>query len=327
MASSPNPCMLDESLSPFLPSWLVRLDAPPSSRDPLGLQAHAMAQADRLLPGLNVFTSRARYYTFLCWALNRAQTEAPARMHLERVMRLERLLVLCEALRHEESPYECSYIGRRRGRRFVSERKGAGLWELPTRILKNQGSNGALRLYRTSLASLGLIEEDDFDDGLGLRLTDRGLQLAKQLDKVDEHVVDWALEGNTQQQKRRGTIDGAAERLCLSSRIGAHERRYLIAALFGNDGDAIDRRETVQILFEHDLLGFVSVGDDSTDNDADLVSDDGGKPAEEAALFETRTNWGVLRPSTSNGSATIRTRSSNECCSGPATRRTNVRGT
>lgn len=288
--------MLDESIASFLPSWLVRLDAPPSSRDPLGLQAHAMAQADRLLPGLNVFTSRARYYTFLCWALSRSQAGALPRAHLERVLRLERLLVLCEALQHEDDPLACSYIGRRRGRRFVSERSGAGLWELPTRILKNQGANGALRLYRTSLASLGLVEEDDLEEGLGLRLTDRGQQLANQLEKViDEGVVGWALEG-AQQQKRRGTLLDAGARMCLSSRMGAYERRYLVAALLGADGDGIERRETVQVLFEHQLLGFASVGSDSTDNDADLITDDGGKPAEEAALFETRTNWGVLRP-------------------------------
>jgi len=165
--------MLDEAISTWFPSWLVRLDAPPSSRDPLGLQAHAGGHADRLLPGLNVFTSRARYYTFLCWALARAQSGASARTHLDRIHRLERLLVLCEALRHEDNPYACSYIGRRRGRRFVTERQGAALWELPTRILKNQASNGALRLYRTSLADFGLIEEDDLLDGLGPRLTDR----------------------------------------------------------------------------------------------------------------------------------------------------------
>ncbi|KYF96892.1 hypothetical protein BE20_58900 [Sorangium cellulosum] len=289
--------MLDESIATLLPSWLVRLDAPPSSRDPLGLQGHAMAQADRLLPGLNVFTSRARYYTFLCWALARAQAETPPRAHLERVFRLERLLVLCEALQHEDEPLACGYIGRRRGRSFVSERRGAGLWELPTRILKNQVSNGALRLYRTSLASLCLVEEDDLEEGLGLRLTDRGQQLANQLDRViDEGVVSWALDGGTQQQKRRGTLLDAGARMCLSSRMGAYERRYLVASLFGADGDGIERRETVQVLFENQLLGFASVGSDSTDNDADLITDDGGRPAEEAALFETRTNWGVLRP-------------------------------
>lgn len=288
--------MLDETLSTYFPSWLVRLDTAPSSRDPLGLQAHAMGHADKLLPGLNVFTSRARYYTFLCWAIARAQADAPERTHLDRVHRLERLLVLCEALRHEDAPDACSYVGRRRGRRFVTERQGAGLWELPTRILKNQSSNGALRLYRTSLADLELIEEDDLEGGLGLRLTSRGQQLASQLDKVvDERIIAWALEPEPDRKKQRESLCNLAKGMCLSGRIGAYERRHLLTSLFGAEGHGIDRRETVQILFEHDLLAVAPVGADIASADADLVSEEGGKPAEAAADNETRGNWAVLR--------------------------------
>lgn len=294
--------MLDEALATLFPSWLVRLDAPPASRDPLGLQAHAMGQADRLLPGLNVFTSRARYYSFLCWALARAQSGAEPRAHLDRVHRLERLLVLCEAVRHADNPFACSYIGRRRGRRFVTERDGTGLWELPTRILKNQASNGALRLYRTSLADLGFIEEDDLEDGLGLRLTDRGSRLADQFQKViDDNLVAWALDPGNEQRKRRDTIWDAAKGMCLSGRVGAYERRQLVEALFGQEGHGIDRRETAAILFEHGLLAGAPVGVEIASADPDLVTEDGGKPAEEAADNETRGNWAVLRRALEHG--------------------------
>lgn len=289
--------MLDDSVSAYLPSWLVRLDAPPSSRDPLGLQAHAMGHADRLLPGLNVFTSRARYYTFLCWSIARAQEGAPSTAHLDRALRLERLLVLCEALRHEDDPDACSYVGRRRGKRFVAERPDAGLWELPTRILKNQVSNGALRLYRTSLADLGLVEEDELEEGLGLCLTERGRRLAHQLAKnIDDGIVAWALSGGVDQRKRRETLSEAARALCLSGRIGAHERRHLIEALFGDEESGVVRRETVQVLFEHGLSGgFEAAQQDLASADADLVADEGGRPAEEAAEQETLGNWAVLR--------------------------------
>jgi hypothetical protein len=255
-----------------------------------------MDHADRLLPGLNVFTSRARYYSFLCWALARAQQGAPPATHLDRVHRLERLLVLCEALRHADDPFACSYVGRRRGRRFVAERAGAGLWELPTRILKNQASNGALRLYRTSLADLGFIEEDDLEEGLGLRLSERGARLADQFQKVvDDGLVAWALDPATDQRKRRETLRDAARGMCLSGRIGAYERRQLVDALFGDDGHGIDRRETVAILFENGMLQTGAVGEDIASADPDLVAEDGGKPAEEAADRETRGNWAVIR--------------------------------
>ena len=288
--------MLDESHSSLFPSWLVRLDSPPSSRDPLGLQAHAMAHADGLLPGLNVFTSRARYYSFLCWALSRAGDGAHPRAHRDRALRLERLLVLCEALFHEDDPYACSYVGRRRGRRFVGERRGAGLWELPTKILKSQPSNGALRLYRTSLADLGFIEEDDLEEGLGLRLTSRGSRLAEQYRRcVDDGIAAWALDPATDHRKRRGSLVDAARGMCLSGRIGAHERRQIVDALLGSDGHGIERRETTAVLFEHDLLTPAPVGDDIASADVDLVAEDDGKPAEEAADAETQGNWGVLR--------------------------------
>jgi len=288
---------MDDAIATYLPSWLIRLDVPPSSRDPLGLQAHAMAQADRLLPGLNVFTSRARYYTFLCWALGRAQAEdAPPSVQQDRVLRLERLLVLCEALQHENEPHACSYIGRRRGQRFVSERQGAKLWALPTKILKNQHTNGALRLYRTSLSSLGLVEEDDQNEGIGLRLTDSGKKLADKYNAcVNENVVQWALEGGTDEQTRYATLINAGAGMCLSNKIGTYERRYLIKALFGGDDDAIHRRDTVQVLFEHGLLGVVDVSHETTDQDPDLVAEDEGAPAKDAARFETSTNWQVLR--------------------------------
>lgn len=287
---------MDDAIATYLPSWLVRLDVPPSSRDPLGLQAHAMAQADRLLPGLNVFTSRARYYTFLCWAIRCAQADSSPATHLERALRLERLLVLCEALQHENEPHACSYIGRRRGRRFVSEQQGAKLWALPTKILKHQHSSGALRLYRTSLVSLGLAEEDDHDEGLGLRLTDSGTKLAEKYNgSVNDNIVLWALEGGTESSKRHGTLIEAGAGMCLSGKIGRHERNYLINALFGGDEDGIQRRDTVNVMFEHRLLRDVDVNQEITDQDPDLLVEDEGAPAKDAAHFETTTNWNVLR--------------------------------
>ena len=112
--------MLSETLDALFPSWLVRLDTSPTSRDPLGLAAQAGRNADAVLPGLTVFTSRARYLSFLCWAV-RASENGPPGARLDRIHRLERLLVLGEALLHDEDPDACTYIGRRRGRRFVRE--------------------------------------------------------------------------------------------------------------------------------------------------------------------------------------------------------------
>lgn len=289
---------LDERVDRVLPSWLVRLDTPTTSRDPLGLQALAGANADAILPGLNVFTSRARYYSFLCWSVAKAQEHADPGTHLERVHRLERLLVLCEALRHRDDPDACSYVGRRRGKAFVREHTDGRGWPLPTRILKNQTGNGALRLYRTSLVDLGLVDEDDVRDGLGLELTDKGRQLAaKYGERLDAGIVRWALDGS-EQRKRWDTLESLAEVSCLTApRIDRHERRHLVEALFGKSVEAASpsaaqRRETARLLMAHGLLGSLEVRDDIAAEDDDAVTDDGGAAA---AAAETRGNWAVVR--------------------------------
>jgi len=287
--------MLSESLDAFFPSWLVRLDTAPTSRDPLGLAAQAGRHADAILPGLTVFTSRARYLTFLCWAM-RASESGPARGQLDRIHRLERLLVLSEALLHAEEPDACLCVGARRGRRFVREHEREDLWELPSRVLKNQVTNGAFRLYRTALVSFGLVEETENDDSaIGLELTDRGHALANRYEsRLDTNVVRWAL-AEPEQRKRRSTLIENASVMCLSGRIDSHERRHLLSGMVGREAEEIVRRETVRVLFRHGLLKNNAPMADIAAEDADAIAEDEGRPAEEAAAAETRGNWGVVK--------------------------------
>jgi hypothetical protein len=287
---------LPDSLDLVLPSWLARLDTAPTSRDPLGLQARAARFADQLLPGLNVFTSRARYYSFLCWALSQA-SRVDAGAQLDCVHRLEKMLVLGEALLHADEPRACYYVGRRRGAALVRENAASPLWDLPTRILKNQSSNGALRLYRTSLADLGLLTEDDVAAGIGLRLTPRGEQLAEKYgERVDPLLVRWAIEGNGQ-KKRRESIESGARDLCMSREMGKYERRYIVEALFGRDvtsatEHAQQRRETTRLLVWHGLLRLQDAEADVASEDADAISEGA---ADSVAEAESAGNWAVVR--------------------------------
>lgn len=291
------PVKVTALLDAALPSWLVRLDTPLSSRDPLGLQAAAGRHAEKILPGLNVFTSRARYYSFLCWAIAGSQRSAPAAAHLERVHRLERLLVLSESLAHRDQPKACSFVGRRRGTAFVRENASESLWALPTRILKNQTSNGALRLYRTSLEDLGLIEEEELEGGLGLRLTGQGERLAERYGtNLDENMVAWAING-AEQRRRADTVLGFADKACLSAAIGKRERSILSECLLGaaiNDGtqSALRRRETTRLLFARGLLEAVETREDIASEDADAVTEDGGAATAQA---ESLGNWAFVR--------------------------------
>jgi len=290
-----------QPLAPFLdeimPSWLARLDSPPGSRDPLGLQTISAKHADELLPGLTVFTSRARYYGFLCWAVATAQQDPTPAFHLERVHRLERLLVLGEALRHGDDARACTYIGGRRGRAFARESAAAGLMSLPSKVLKNQTSNGALRLYRTSLVDVGLVEENDISDGLGLELTERGRRLAESYgEEIDSSVVAWALSGSDQ-RKRRDAIELAADEMCLSNEADRRERTLVFDALFARRVEtatpsALRRRMTAYWLLRQGILKRRAEQEDIVADDADAISEDGGR---KAAAAETRGNWSVVR--------------------------------
>lgn len=285
--------MLEESIDAVLPSWLVRLDTSPTSRDPLGLAAQAGRHAEAILPGLTVFTSRARYLSFLCWAIEVSKNGAE-RARLDRVHRLERLLVLSEALLHEDDPSACTYIGRLRGARFVREHQSERLWELPTRVLKNQVTNGAFALYRTALGSFGLVDELDGDD-FGFELTERGAKLAKRYDMgLDANIVNWALAEPDQRKQRHRLLENA-RKMCLSGGIDAFERRHILEGLVGTEGESIIRRQTVRVLFHHGLLKSKPRMVDIAADDADAIVEDNGRPAEEAAEAETHGNWGLLK--------------------------------
>lgn len=262
--------MVSNALERALPGWLARGSAPVGSRDPLGTQARSVANADALLPGLSVHTSRARYYSFLCWALGQAERLPPMR-RLDGVHRLERLQALLEALLHRDGPDAgCSFIGRRLAKRYVNEQSGS-LWELPSKILKSQTSHGALRLYRSSLGDLGLVEEEPLGEStLGLVLTERGRKLGERYGRsVSENLIQWALGDGEARRKEASLLEYAGD-LCLSARIDGFERRYLVTALFAESESAIRRAETVRNLLTYDLLPR-----ETEDDDPDAEEDGG----------------------------------------------------
>lgn len=60
--------IMRQTLHGVLPTWVEPNPLRSRATDALGLQAVADQLADRLLPGLSVATTRARYFTFLAWA-------------------------------------------------------------------------------------------------------------------------------------------------------------------------------------------------------------------------------------------------------------------
>jgi hypothetical protein len=274
----------DPEMVALLPQWIEPFVLPSGSRDPLGLQAPAERLVNQVLPGLTVFTFRAGYYGFLCWAIRSvngmASSALPRGMRRrEFVNALERALVLCEFIYHGQDDDSCRLLGHRSKLRVLSSNKG-DRYGVPGSILKNQNSAGSFALYATSLMSLGLVEEADelaADGFLPFRLTALGGALANTFDRhVDRQFIPFALDARTE---TRDTLRSWGRELCFS-RI-AHRERYrdllLRGLLLGNSRDAEKRYRTVDHLFAADLLGSeddVREAGNVTEDSAALLEDD-----------------------------------------------------
>ena len=155
-------------LTGILPNWV---DADPlKSRavDALGLQAVADRLADRLLPDLSVLTTRARYFTFLCWARQKSGN----RLNEGEIHRYEIALAITESRLSEDDPdhrKDCRFVGKRNVESYRSQhsdvvpRDARAVYKVP-----------AWRAYRASMVALGLL-----DEVAGYRLTDQGIEAAK----------------------------------------------------------------------------------------------------------------------------------------------------
>jgi len=222
------------------------------------LQASAERLANELLPGLTVFTSRVGYYGFLAWAIQRIN-ELPCPNHQtrqERLLRLERALVLCEFVYHGHGDDSCPLLGQRSKTQVLQGADG-DRYRVPQRILKNQASTGAYRLYFTSLQSMGIVEEAPelaAEGLLPLTLTDLGERLARAFDqRVDSRFADFALDDGPLD---RDIIRSWGKDACFS-RLGTLERYrdpFLEGFLLGNGTEAEKRYRTVQRLFRCGLL-------------------------------------------------------------------------
>ncbi len=135
-------------LDRVLPAWVEPDPLRSRATDALGLQVVADRLAERLVPGLSVLTTRARYFTFLCWARDQV-----GRDHDEvGIHRWEVALALAEARISDKEPTHgetCRFVGSRNVKGLARDR----LPRDPKRLYKVP----AWRAYRASMFALGLV--------------------------------------------------------------------------------------------------------------------------------------------------------------------------
>ncbi|MBI4524537.1 MAG: hypothetical protein HY695_12085 [Deltaproteobacteria bacterium] len=287
---------VDSTIEALLPRWLEPERLPPSSRDPLGLQAYAERLANALLPGLTVFTTRAGYYGFLAWAIQLLNgpsfSSGPTRR--ERLNRLERGLVLCEFIQHDINDNSCALLGQRSKTQLLQGHE-ANRYRVPTRILKNQNSAGAFRLYATSLTSFGFaVDAPDLgaDRLLPYSLSDFGERLARGFKRrVPDAFTNFALGDET---RHRDVLREWGGQLCFSELrlLEQYRRAFLEGFILGNSVDAERRFLTVRRLFQRGLLTerYEKRGQIAPE----ATAEDDSAAAEEAPELEGLSNDRVL---------------------------------
>ena len=288
----------DPRFEALLPRWLEPLRLPPSSRDPLGFQAHAESLANELLPGLTVFTSRIGYYGFLAWAVQLINSEpCPiGQARLERLHRLERTLALCEFVKHGAGDNSCPLLGQR-SKTQILQSADRDRFSVPKRILKNQASAGAYRLYFTSLHSLEFAQDAidvASEDLLPLSITGLGKKLAYAFNhQLDDKFAAYALNETTQD---RDTIRDWGKRLCFSNlgNLKRYREPFLEGFLLGNSSEAEKRYLTVQRLFQRGLLtGDYKWHAEETSN-SEVLAEEEVRAAEEMPAVVGLSNDRVL---------------------------------
>lgn len=141
-----------------LPSWVAPSIIEQGSIDPLGYLSRREWIAERLLPGVTVATLRARYLSFLCWAIDKTGNNS------SEIDKWEIALSIGEHLRHSNDNENCRYLG-------VNILKGKNL-KPGDSIPKHLNVQTARMLYSGLLASCELVNQDG-------KLTESGEQLSE----------------------------------------------------------------------------------------------------------------------------------------------------
>jgi len=192
------------------PSWVEPSPDEAGSTDPLGYQSEADRIAEELLPGVTVQTRRARYLSFLCWAMNRTGNDPGE------IDRWEIALSIGEYLRHKGDT-TCSYLGIL----LLKQRNPDPGDRVPARLHQQT----ARALYSGLLRSCGLASEEGDLTPLGKKL-------------------GWEF-GKTMPGTRPKRVYGCANLPCLSA-AGELEKRWLRGALLEETEEAKLRTATLR---------------------------------------------------------------------------------
>jgi len=190
-----------------LPRWVEPPVFEQGSIDPLGYLARREQIADALLPGVTVATLRARYLSFLCWAIKKTGNKPTE------IDQWEIAISVGEYLRHSASQSECNYLGIN-----LLKKRNLTFYDPTPKRLHIQT---ARMLYAGLLKSCEFVDSND-------QLTKTGEKLA---DLFDKHMP----------RAFPSKVRGCRDLPCLSN-ISRKEQYLLKEALLEGSFESAQRR-------------------------------------------------------------------------------------
>lgn len=160
-----------------IPKWTKHVVMELSGRDPLGMSRVSFMITDYLLRGIITTTSRARYYSFYCWALwHIEKTEAPARYagFVAAFRRREAFLALATL---QQNSVSGNVVGADAVRPRLAKLNETREVDTDFAVLPSNRMGGYGQYYGGSLYALGLTYRTE--DGIHRTAPGRGESLAK----------------------------------------------------------------------------------------------------------------------------------------------------
>jgi hypothetical protein len=256
--------------------WTKRVVTEMGGRDPLGLSRLGDTIKEFLLSGINTNNTRARYYSFYCWALWHIEQEEKLRNDREFIdafRRREAAMALATMAHNRET----SPVGVKAVRPRLDEGLAAGVFDCDFKVLPSNSLGGYGQYYAGSLYHLKLYHrpENSFD----MVTPGFGEGVARAFHATIERTPYVRKELFRETEIAKGDLLKSAEFLTLDA-LGRNfckaEREGLIDVFFGFSDSApgettVLRRHSLALLL-HDIAEYERNGvrpDASTGGDLD----------------------------------------------------------
>ena len=240
--------------------WVLPDPSRERAVDALGMSVQADRLAERLVPQLSGTTNRARYLSFLCWAVKQTST---IKKPITAIHRLEAQLAIEEAMRHRDRPADdcVGIVGRGNATRYMLKHG----WRAPAHPERLYKST-AFAAYRPAMRALGLLTRTRRPE-----LTPAGRALAaaygaargkkprclQDISRTEQGLLKQALGLDL---RVKAPVGAAALRRATADRLGAMDQNATATDVLERHAGSHPRGDVAQLLHRAYVWELLSLG-------------------------------------------------------------------